>query len=123
MWVRSETLLAEAGAYALTLSTNLSDLAVELHSSYVGHTRSATTHVAELVLGVGEAGAETSARELRGAEVPVVRARRRCLIDHLERLQEVLAASGFGAARIDVDDETLLAIETGGAGQRGGGRR
>ena len=39
----SETLLAEAGAYALTLSTNLSDLAVELHPSYVGHTRSATT--------------------------------------------------------------------------------
>ena len=29
----SETLLAKAGAYALTLSTNLSDLGVELHSS------------------------------------------------------------------------------------------
>jgi hypothetical protein len=69
--------------------------------------------VAELVLGVGEPGAETSARELRGAEVPVVHARRRCLIDHLERLQKILADAGFGDARIDVEDEALLAIEGG----------
>jgi hypothetical protein len=109
----SETLLAGAGAYALTLSTNLRDLAVELHSSYVGHMRAETTQVAELVLGIGEVGAETSARELRGVVVPVVYARRRCLIDHLERLQEVLEEGGFGAARIDVGAETLLAVETG----------
>ncbi len=121
--LRSETLLAEAGAYALTLSTNLGDLGIELHSSYVGHMRAATTHVAELVLGLGETGAETSARELRGLVVPVVYARRRCLIDHLERLQEVLADGGFGAARIDVGDEALLAVETGNAGQGEAGRR
>jgi len=52
------------------------------------------THVAELVLGVGEPGAETSARALRGVEVPVAYARRRCLIDHLERMQEVLEEAG-----------------------------
>ena len=115
--LRSETLLAEAGAYALTFSTNLRDLGVELHSSYVGHMRAAATQVAELVLGLGETGAETSARELPGAVVPVVYARRRCLIDHLERLQEVLADGGFGPARIDFGDEALLAVETGGAGQ------
>ncbi len=113
--LQSETLPAEAGAYALTLSTNLRDLAVELHSSYVGHMRAETTHVAELVLGIGDPGAETSARKLRGVEVPLDHARRRCLIDHLERLQEILEEGGFGAARIDVGDETLLAVETGGA--------
>ncbi len=121
--LRSETLLAEAGAYALTLSTNLRDLGVELHSSYVGHMRAQATHVAELVLGLGETGAETSARELRGLVVPVVYARRRCLIDHLERLQEVLADGGFGAARIDVGDDTLRAVETGDAGRGGGEHR
>jgi endonuclease YncB( thermonuclease family) len=47
------------------------------------------------------------------SEVPVVHARRRCLIDHLERLREILADAGFGAARIDVEDEALLAIEGG----------
>jgi hypothetical protein len=83
------------------------------------------THVAELVLGVGEPGAETSARALRGVEVPVAYARRRCLIDHLERMQEVLEEAGYGAARIDVGDEALLAVETTPGGHRGasGARR
>ena len=67
---------------------------------------------------IGEPEAKTGGRELRGAEVPVVHARRRCLIDHLERLQQLLEEVGFGAARIDVDDETLLAIETGGSLRR-----
>jgi len=37
--------------------------------------RAATTHVAELILGLGEPGAETSALELRAVEVPVAYAR------------------------------------------------
>ncbi len=88
-------------------------LGVELHSSYVGHARAETSCVTELALWIGDTGAKTGGRELRGAEVPVVYARRRCLNDHLERLQQLLEEVGFGAARIDVDDETLLAIETG----------
>jgi len=48
----------------------------------------------------------------------VAYARRRCLIDHLERLQEVLEEAGYGPARIDVADEALQPVETSGGGHR-----
>ncbi len=68
--------------------------------------------MAELVLGVGQPGAETSARALRGVEVPVAYARRPLSDHHPERLQEVLEEAGYGPARIDVGDEALLAVKT-----------
>lgn len=104
-------MLAAAGPYALTLSTAISMLAVELHSSYVGHQRAQTTQVAELALGPGPDQAETSTRELAAPELPVVWARRRCLIDHVARLQDLLEERGLGRARIDLDDEALLSVE------------
>lgn len=57
--------------------------------------------MAEFVLARGEPGAETSARELRSVEVPVLCARPACLIDHLECFQDLLPqrAERFGSER------------------------
>jgi hypothetical protein len=105
--IRSETLLADAGPYALCLSTTLPDLAIALHSTYLGHGHAADTQVAHLVLR-GEA-AQTEDHTAEHVELPVAYARRRCLYDHLQRLQDLLEAEGFGPVCVDgLDDAALL---------------
>jgi hypothetical protein len=108
--IESHTLVVNAGAYALTLSTTLLELDIGLHSSYVGHNRATMTQVSELVL-APDREPEPASREVRAVEVPVVVARRRCLLDHLERLQEVLDELGHGLAEIHLADDAYLAVE------------
>lgn len=106
---RSETLLADAGPYALCLSTTLPDIAVAVHSTYLGHGHAADTHVSHLLLRGGEA--EIEARTVPHPELPVAYARRQCLYDHLQRLQDVLEAEGLGPAHVDGLDAAAVLVD------------
>ena len=107
--VASETRYGAVGAYVLVLCTCVPNLGVELHSVYVGHPGTATqvTHLA-LCGPPSQAASETAVR--READLPVVFARRRCLFDHLQRLQDELAGLGHQAG-IDVDDAGVSELE------------
>ena len=106
--VRSETLLATGGAYALILSSVLPDHATELHSTYLGHP-GAPTRVSHLLLAPGVI--ESEAVERDEESVPVMFARRRCLYDHLQQLQESLQRLGHLDPQIPLDEDALSAIE------------
>ena len=101
---------AEAGAYVLVLSSCIPELGLELHSTYVGHP-GVETGVTHLMLGGGgpkRAASEAVVRPER--ELPVVFARRRCLFDHLQRLQDELDALGHQAG-IEIDDASVSELE------------
>jgi hypothetical protein len=106
--VRSETRMAPGGPYALTLSTVLPDHAAELHSTYLGHA-GAPTRVSHLLLAPGVA--ESEAIERAEDAVPVTVARRRCLYDHLQHLQESLERLGHANPQIPLDEDALTAVE------------
>ncbi len=106
--VRSETFSASVGAYVLVLSSVLPDHATELHSTYLGHP-GAVTRVSHLLLAPGLA--ESDAVERSVESVPVMVARRRCLYDHLQRLQDCLERLGHPGAEIPVEDAALHAVE------------
>jgi hypothetical protein len=106
----SETRYADAGAYVLVLSSCVPELGLELHSTYVGHP-GVETRVTHLALGGGDAQrAATEAVAWPDGELPVVFARRRCLFDHLQRLQDELAGAGHQAG-IEVDDASVSELE------------
>jgi hypothetical protein len=106
----SETRYAEAGAYVLVLCSCVPELGLELHSTYVGHP-GVETRVTHLTLGGGSPQhAATEAVARPDGELPVVFARRRCLFDHLQRLQDELAGIGHQAG-IEVDDASLSELE------------
>jgi hypothetical protein len=104
---RSETRLASAGPYALVLSSVLPDRAIELHSSYLGHP-GAVTRASHLLLAPGMS--ESDAAEYSGESMSVMVARRRCLYDHLQRLQDFLEALGH-TAQIPLAEDALIAVE------------
>ena len=104
---RFETRLASAGAYALVLSSVLPDRAIELHSSYLGHP-GVPTQASHLMLAPGITDSETVEHD--ESLIPVMIARRRCVYDHLQRLQDLLAELGH-TAQIPVADAALLAVE------------
>ena len=104
---RFETCLAGAGAYALVLSSVLPKRGVELHSSYLGH-HGAPTRTSHLLLAPGASNSE--AVEHDESLIPVTFARRRCLYDHLQRLQDFLTELGH-TVQIPLADEALLAVE------------
>jgi hypothetical protein len=106
--VRAETRLAGGGAYALVLSSVLPDHAIELHSTYLGHL-GARTRISHLLLAPGVV--ESEAQERDEDSVPVTVARRRCLYDHLQQLQESLERLGHLNPQIPLDEDALRAIE------------
>jgi hypothetical protein len=99
--------LASAGAYALALSSVLPDRAIELHSTYIGHP-GAPTQASHLML--APAITDSEAVEHDEALIPVMIARRRCIYDHLQRLQDFLAQLGH-TVQIPLADDALLAVE------------
>jgi hypothetical protein len=105
--VRSETRVASAGAYVLVLSSVLPDHAIELHSSYVGHPGT-PTQASHLMLAPGISN--SGAVEHDETSIPVIIARRRCIYDHLQRLQDFLAELGH-TFQIPLADDALLAVE------------
>ena len=104
---RSETRVASAGPYALVLSSVLPDRAVELHSTYLGHP-GAVTRASHLLLAPGVS--DSDAAEHSEDAISVMVARRRCLYDHLQRLQDFLEQLGC-TAQIPLADDALTAIE------------
>ena len=107
--VASETRYGELGANELVLCTCVADVGVELHSAYVGHPGT-TTHVTHLALSgpPSQAASETAVYPER--DLPVVFARRRCLFDHLQRLQDELGGLGHETG-INVDDTGVSELE------------
>ena len=121
VYERASTQLGYAGAYSMTLSTTLPELALELHSSYLGHAQTATS-AAHLVL-------MPNLRELRHVKhdpgalpvaggppgEPGARGRGALLLDHLAELQAAIShsvAAGEGrSVVVHVDDEALRILE------------
>jgi len=104
------TELAYSGAYQLTISTVVPELAVELHSTYLGHPdgESAISH---LQLQPGAKPMTTT--ELQpGRALPVREHRRLCLYDHLAALRQLVTdASGGRTATVDVADNALALVD------------
>ena len=107
--VASETRYGEVGAYVLVLCTCVTDLGVELHSVYVGHPGT-STHVTHLALSGPPSQAASETAVYPESDLPVVFARRRCLFDHLQRLQDELGGLGHEAG-INVDDSGVSELE------------
>ncbi|MGA9285241.1 MAG: hypothetical protein WBV85_07340 [Solirubrobacteraceae bacterium] len=105
--IRSETLATHVGAYVVVIETTLADLAIDLHSIYIGNPK-VKTQATHLTL-------TKTTREARTAEhehdaIPVMYAKRRCLYDHLQQLQDLLQADG-AQAHIPVHEKAIEAIE------------
>jgi len=106
--VPAYTELAYAGAYQLTLSTALPALAVELHSSYLGHPDADEALASHLGLAPNHDPLTWSTTH-RGTELPIADARRRCLYDHVLELQELLGAGGD--VTVELSDEALELVD------------
>ncbi len=106
---RSETLLAYAGAFQLTLSTAVPDRGVQLHSSYLGHPDVERTSAAHLWIAAG--GPRLWTAEHDAADLPVAHGRRRCLLDHLSVLANELRAMTDGEVTLDVPAAGLVQLD------------
>jgi hypothetical protein len=98
------------GAYQLVVETVLPDRGIELHSSYTGHPQIAESRVVHLELAPGRHSIRSE--ELRAGEVPVARARRRCLLDHLAALVDLLGELGWAGVAVEVADELIVGVES-----------
>lgn len=109
--VNCSTLLDYAGAYQLTLSSTVEDLAIELHSCYLGHPNAPTTVASHLRLAPGHAPRVITV-EHPGRDLPVRDRRARCLLDHLHELSALLTDTAAGTeVLVDVDDRALQLVE------------
>jgi hypothetical protein len=106
--VRSLTRVTSIGPCVLVLDTVLPDRGLELHSVYVGH-KHTTTQATHLRLARGGIR-ETTTIEHEHDAIPVMYARRRCLYDHLQQLQDLLEEAGIDG-KIPVDEKAILAVE------------
>ena len=109
--VPATTVVASGGPYVVTFSTIVPAHGIELHSTYTGHLRAERTVVTWLFLAPGGSPHEIETAELDPGEMPVYVARRRCLFDHLVRLQELIAGELGVDVRIDTPDRALIAAE------------
>jgi hypothetical protein len=101
--------LAYAGAYQLTLWTIVPELALELHSSYLGHP-DGDTAIAHLQLQPVESPAIAS-EQRPGIDLPVREARRSCLYDHLVVLRQLVADHTAGSVSVEVADQALELVD------------
>lgn len=104
--VSSETLFAYAGAFQLTLSTALPDDGVQLHSSYLGHRSAECSNAAHLFIATGMSPHVWSV-EHDPATLPVMNARRHCLLDHLAVLVDELREHRQLEVLLDVAADAL----------------
>ncbi|MGI8559661.1 MAG: hypothetical protein ACR2ND_15395 [Solirubrobacteraceae bacterium] len=106
--VGSETTCTWAGAHVLTVHSVIprSDLALELHSTFVGHPK-LRTHVVHLRLGPpGHDPRITSADSDDGQLEPTYDPRA-CAYEHAQRLLEILSELGYDA-RVNVPGESAF---------------
>lgn len=105
--VRSRTRVSTIGPYVLVLDTVIPDRGTELHSLYTGH-EGTSTRASHLLL--APELQETLAAEHEHDSIPVTHARRRCLYDHLQHLQDLLKQTG-AEATISIDQQAVATIE------------
>lgn len=107
----SETTCMWAGPYVLTIATTLPDhgLAVELHSTFVGH-EGVPTCVTHLTLGpVGHEPVIAQVEHDHASLDPMLRPRE-CAYEHVQILLETLKSLGYEVA-IDVPDDAFEDLE------------
>lgn len=107
--VACTTRLAYGGAYQLTIWTIVPELALELHSSYLGHPNGDTA-VSHLQLRPGEQPFTTTDQR-PGTSMPVREARRLCLYDHLAALRDLLAEHTSQPVSVDIGDKALELVD------------
>ena len=109
--VPSETVYAQAGAYALTIMTTLprGDLPVELHSTYVGHP-GGLTHATHLRLGPEARSPRVDLAEHADDNICLVFAPRNAVYDHAHELVAFFDELGYHAA-VRVDDGAFHTLE------------
>lgn len=109
--VTSETTCIWAGAYVLTIATALPDhgLALEVHSTFVGH-QGVPTCVTHLTLGPVDHDPTIAQVEHPHASLdPMLRARE-CAYEHVQIVLETLRRLGYEVA-IDVPDDAFEDME------------
>jgi hypothetical protein len=106
LWIDGEPTLSEttctwAGARVLTIHTVVprGDLALELHSTFVGHP-GVPTHVVHLRLGPRGCEASIAAAEVSDPQVEPTYAAWAYAYEHAQRLVEVLTALGHGVTLV-----------------------
>jgi hypothetical protein len=104
----SETTYTWAGAHVLTLHTVIPrpDLALELHSTFVGHP-GLRTHVVHLRLGPAGHEPLLASADLDDAQLEPTYAPRACAYEHAQRLIAVLSDLGHCAA-VNVPGESAF---------------
>lgn len=109
--VTSETVCVPAGPYVLTIATTLPDrgLAVETHSTFVGHegVNTAATH---LTLGPPGHPPSLTTAEHDHANVDPVLHPRECVYEHANVLIQTLKDLGYNAA-LDLADDAFSELE------------
>jgi hypothetical protein len=108
--VASETLFAYSGAFQLTLSTALPNEGVQLHSSYLGHESAEHSSASHLLIAPG-GRPRVWAVEHDPASLPVMYARRHCLLDHLAVLADELRQHTDREVVLDVVPDALEQID------------
>jgi hypothetical protein len=105
----SETTCTWAGAHVLTVHTVVprADLALELHSTFIGHS-GVDTHVVHLRLGPpGQAPTITTSDHDQN-DLDPTHAPRACAYEHAQRLTEILSDFGHRAS-VDVPGDRAFA--------------
>ncbi len=106
--IPAHTFLTYAGAHQLTLSTSL---ALELHSSYLGHPDAPETIASHLQLAPDQTPLAWAEPHPAG-ELPVAHDCRRCLYDHAVELQQLLGETYGGEIRVELPDAALELVDT-----------
>jgi hypothetical protein len=106
--VECQTTCTWAGAHVLTVHTAIPrpDLALELHSTFVGHA-GVPTHVVHLRLGPPGRSPSITAADHDEDHLDPTYAPRTCAYEHAQRLLEVLADLGYGAT-VDVPGDAAF---------------
>ncbi len=106
--VVSETTCTWAGAHVLTVHTVIprSDVAFELHSTFVGHP-GVRTQVVHLRLGPPGHEPEITSTDADDAQLEPTYAPSACAYEHAQRLIEILADLGYRAG-VDVPSESAF---------------
>jgi hypothetical protein len=108
----SETTYTWAGAHVLTVHTVVPhpDLALELHSTFVGHT-GVPTHVVHLRLGPPGHEPALTTVDIQEGETEPTYAPRACVYEHAQRLIEALSDLGYRGGVNVADESAFAALE------------
>src|SRR5579872_1550087 len=106
--VESETTCTWAGAHVLTIHTAIprADLALELHSTFIGHA-GVPTHVVHLRLGPPGHAPSIAAADHDEDQLDPTNAPRSCAYEHAQHLIEVLSQLGYRAT-VDVPGDAAF---------------